>query len=132
MKNKNSLGLRYSWRGPAPKEEVDAYLLAMVLRTYSLVSKGVSFDYQPSVLTRKNINMVAAAIFIFKHRFEDAMKRPLTIMDMEASGMSLAGITEDKVTEIKKKHKAAIAKLERSLKKLICTDAKRGFVCYGG
>lgn len=132
MMEKNDLGGRYTWRGPTLSSDSDTLLLAMILRAYNSMIKGVPFDYQPSVVTNENISVMAVTMFVFKKKFKDLLRRDITSADLAATTISLDGMTESKIKSIRKSNKRAVNKIERELRGLICTEEGRGFVCYGG
>lgn len=129
---KNNPGRKYVYRGPRLPKDEDTYLLAMVLRAYNHIIKGVEYDYQPSALTKKNIQAIATTMYIFKKKTVEAFGRDLTIHDMDHLGISLKGMTDEKIKTIKVANRKEIAKIESDLRKLICSKSKRGFICYGG
>jgi hypothetical protein len=123
---------RYTWRGPAPDDESDAYLLAMILRTYDSLKKGAEFEPQPSTITDGNALAIATAMFIFKKQSMDTLKRAASIPEMDSEGLSFKAYTNKQMDSIKRKYKKDIAALAKQLLKYKCTPRRRGFICYGG
>ena len=120
-----------SWSGPQPERDVDAYLLAMLLRIYS---SGLTYETEekrdkmaaPSVLTTDNMPVVAIMYAFYKSLMEergvnsvDGMLRLVKEVDDEAAVNWYPG------------HEEEIQKAERELIDYVDTPGNAGFRCFG-
>lgn len=118
-----------SWSGPQPRREVDAYLLAMLVRVHA---SGLDDDAKcdplqtPSVLTTENLEMVAVMYAFYRQRMEESGAR--SIEDM----LNLVHNTgEDDVEQWSGHNEEAIRRAEAELLEFVDTAKTPGFRCFG-
>lgn len=120
-----------SWSGPSPDREDHAYLLAMLLRIHS---SGLDFEDEtkrdtlmnPSVLTTKNLSMIAVMCAFYKQQLEEARVRNTEDM------LKLVKATEDDaVVRWVGENAEAIRRAEEELIEYVETPACAGFSCFG-
>jgi len=120
-----------SWSGPQPDREVDAYLLAMLVRVYS---SGLENEDEsdrdimlcPSVLTTANLHMVAVMYAYYKERMEENGAR-----NTEAMLKLVRDSDEDDVPNWLLGAEAAVSRAEKELLEFVETVAHPGFTAFG-
>ena len=117
-----------SWRGPAPDNEINAYLLAMLVRIYS--SGGTSGDRDntatPSVLTTGNLRVVSVMYAFYQSRMADAKVR-----STEEMLKVIRDCGEDNALHWLVDNEAAVKEAEHELIDYVDTKGTSGFRCFG-
>lgn len=120
-----------SWSGPQPQFEVDAYLLAMLVRLYSA---GLELEDEskrdamahPSVLTTENLHMVAVMYAYYKASMEEA-----GVKNVEDMLKLIKASQEGGVEPWLPQNDAAVRKAEAELLEYVETPGNPGFTCFG-
>lgn len=107
---------------------MDAYLLAMVLRLYSADLGTPDRDplAEPSVLTTKNLHIVALMYAYYQDRMADAGVR-----GTEAMLKLIKSLADDSVGAWIRGNQDAIRDAERELLEYLETPQQKGFTAFG-
>lgn len=129
--NRTRIVPHMSWSGPCPGREEDAYLLAMLVRIHG---SGLDFEDEarrdtlmhPSVLTTKNLPVIASMYAFYKRRMEEA-----DVRDTEAMLKLVKATEADAATSWIPDNAEAIREAEAELIEYVETSACSGFRCFG-
>lgn len=128
---RSTIAPHISWSGPQPQKEMDAYLLAMLLRIYA---SGLEREDEakrdmlrhPSVLTTNNIHTIAIMYAYYQEKMEEDGIRNTENM------LKLIKSCEDEcVSKWLPGASMAVTKAEGELIEYVDTPSNKGFSAFG-
>jgi hypothetical protein len=120
-----------SWSGPQPDREIDAYLLAMLLRVHAA---GLDLPddekrdplLHPSVLTTNNLHLIAVMYAFYKEKMDEAGAR-----NTEAMLKLIKDSEDETVAAWLPGAEGFIRKAEEELIDYVETPGNPGFTSFG-
>lgn len=118
-----------SWSGPQPDREVDAYLLAMLLRLETAgpyANEARDPLRQPSVLTRENLHGIAILYSFYRE-----LMAAQGVSSIEDLAQLIKAAKKASVTRWLKTNRTAVSMAERELSAYAEMPGRKGFTAFG-